>query len=240
LRNLWRFPRWLACALTAAAVGTVAEAEPIAVCALPSSTPAVSIGAPPPDQVQTKVRTAAYVLALTWAPEFCRTHGDQRDDDIECRDNRFGFVVHGLWPNGPARVHPRFCHPARAVDGETVRANLCMTPSVWLLQHEWAAHGTCGWATPEAYFAKAHALRTGLDVPRLKPGPGEMMKAGEVRGAFLALNRRLNRQELDLDVDKDQRLQEVLICYDLAFRPAHCLHGIGVPDGASIRVTPLS
>lgn len=238
MRTPSRVCGWLLC-VSAAAVATLAKAEPIAACALPSTLPAVSIGPPPSDQVHPDVRTAAYVLALTWTPEFCRTHADQRDNDIECRQNRFGFVVHGLWPNGPGRVHPRFCHPAPMVDASTVRENLCMTPSVWLLQHEWAAHGTCGWASPEAYFAKARALRTALDLPRLEPDRGGAMTAGAVRGAFLARNPRLTRQELDVEVDEDGRLQEVLVCYDLSFHPARCLHGAGPAAGVPIQVTPF-
>jgi len=45
---------------------------------------------------------------------------------------------------------------------KTVKANLCMTPSPWLLQHEWQAHGTCNWKTPEAYFKKARQIRERL------------------------------------------------------------------------------
>jgi len=36
-----------------------------------------------------------------------------------------------------------------------------MTPSPSLQQHEWAAHGTCGWDSPEAYFAQAARMWDG-------------------------------------------------------------------------------
>src|SRR5580692_7150493 len=35
-----------------------------------------------------------YVLALSWSPEFCHSHPTKP----ECVWGKFGFVVHGLWP----------------------------------------------------------------------------------------------------------------------------------------------
>jgi ribonuclease T2 len=237
-----RVPSHLGAALLGLALalsGAVAKSEPIALCSLPGSIAPVPIAAAPPGEVHTDVRTAAYMLSLTWTPEYCRVHGAQPDAEVQCRDNHFGFTVHGLWPNGPEDVHPRFCRPAAAVDAATLRANLCMTPSAWLLEHEWAAHGSCGWASPQPYFAKARALRTALDVPVLKAGADELTTAGAIRTAFLERNPALRRQDLYVQAGPDGRLQEVRICYDLTFRPAPCLHDAGAQDPAPIRVTPL-
>ena len=207
-------------------------------CVLPDHIPAVSVQPPPAGEAQRNVRTASYVLALTWSPEFCRTHADDPDDAIQCRLNSFGFAVHGLWPNGPGKAHPRYCGQPSLVDAATLRASLCMTPSAWLLQHEWEAHGTCGWATPRSYFAEARALRAALVVPDLAPPPGGAMTAGALRGAFVARNPGMRRNELEVDVNGAGRLQEVLVCYDLAFRLAACHGAGGAPDGATIYVTP--
>lgn len=221
-----------------ASAGAAARAEPISACALPGSTPPVPITRPP-GEIHPDVPTAAYMLSLTWAPEYCRTHGDEPDEKVQCRDNHFGFTLHGLWPNGPQDVHPRFCRPVPMVDEPTLRANMCMTPSAWLLEHEWAAHGACGWDTPEAYFAKARALRTALNVPTLHPGPGELMTAGAIRAAFIARNPGLTREELYVFVSPQGRLEEVRTCYNLSFRLAPCLHGGGAEDQKTVHVTPL-
>ncbi len=49
---------------------------------------------------------------------------------------------------------------------------LCMTPSVWLLQHEYEFHGTCmhdeSLEDPEVYFGKALALYSKLKLPDKK------------------------------------------------------------------------
>ena len=215
-----------------------ARAAPVAACVPPASVSTPPLGPPPADEVHTDVRTAAYLLSLIWSPEECRTHGASPDAQTQCRDNSFGFTVHGLWPNGPARYHPRYCRPAPPVDEATVRANLCMTPSAHLIQHEWAAHGTCGWSMPVAYFAKEMALRSALAVPDLAPNAEGFLTAGQVRDAFVAGNPSIPRDGLDVHVGRDSRLEEVRVCYDLAFRYAACLSGTGAPDAAPVRVTP--
>jgi ribonuclease T2 len=223
-----------------ASIGAAVEAAPIAVCSLPSSIAPVPLRAPPPEEVHADAPTAAYALSLAWTPEYCRLHGGEPDAKVECRDNRFGFVVHGLWPNGFGAVHPRFCRPVPPLAEATLSANLCMTPSAWLLEHEWAAHGACGWPTAEAYFAKARALRTALNVPQLEVGASELTTAGAIRAAFTAVNPGLAREDLYVEATTpDARLQEVHVCYDLSFRWAACLGGDGAEDAAQIRVTPV-
>lgn len=193
---------------------------------------------PPAHEVSKHVPTASYTLALTWSPEWCRTRAGSRDAKVQCRDNRFGFVVHGLWPNGGGKAHPRYCGPAPALDVATVRANLCMTPSAQLLQNEWAAHGTCGWNAPEPYFAKAAELWRAIKAPSLAFPAGRTVTAGDVRTAFIAGNPHLRRDALFLKVGDGNRLQEVRVCYDLRFKPMRCARGVGAPDHVSIRVQP--
>lgn len=226
-----------ACALALLAVGA-ARAEPVAACTLPDSVSTSPLGPPPADEVHVGVPTAAYLVSLIWSPEECRAYGDTPDAKTQCRANSFGFTVHGLWPNGAARYHPRYCRPVPPLDDATVRANLCMTPSAHLLQHEWAAHGSCGWDTPAAYFAKERSLRTAINVPDLTPSADGFLTAGQVRDAFVRLNAGIPRDGLDVHVGHDNRLEEVRVCYDLAFRYAACLSGTGAPDAAPIRVTP--
>jgi ribonuclease T2 len=215
------------------------RAEPIPSCVLPQDLTPVAAEPPPPSEVHPDVPVAAYLLSLSWAPEYCRSHGHDEDAAMECKSNSFGFIVHGLWPNGAGQLHPRFCRPAAPLDVATLKANLCMTPSSHLLQHEWAAHGTCAWPDPTAYFARERALRATVNAPRLAPGPDGEMTAGEVRDAFLALNRRLTRAELDIHVGPGSRLQEVRVCYNVRFVPSPCVGGVETPDATPIAVTPI-
>ncbi|MBU4435423.1 MAG: ribonuclease T [Alphaproteobacteria bacterium] len=232
------FTRVLSGAAAALALFGAAQAASPPACAIPQTLTLAPAEIPPDDQIHTDVPIAAYLLALFWSPEACRSGIHESDKTIQCDTNSFGFTVHGLWPNGPDKVHPRYCKPSAPIAEKTVRANLCMSPSPWLLQHEWQAHGTCHWPTPEAYFKKARAVRATLDVPELAPGPGDVMTAGQVREAFLTRNRRLTREGLNVRVNKDNRLTEVWVCLDLKFKPAACRGGNGTPDPVTIRVAP--
>jgi ribonuclease T2 len=228
----------LAIALAALALATGAQASNLKACAVPPVVTLAPAEIPPADQIHTDVPIAAYLLALFWSPEACRAGIQESDKVIQCQNNSFGFTVHGLWPNGPDKVHPRYCKPSPPISPATVKGNLCMTPSPWLLQHEWQAHGTCRWDSPEAYFKKAQKVRKGLNVPDLIPGPNETLTAGQIRDAFLKHNKRMTRDGLNVRVNKDGRLTEVWVCLDLKFKPAACRGGNGAPDATPVRVTP--
>lgn len=226
----------LATAFAALTLATGAQASSLKACAVPPVVTPAPAEVPPADEIHANVPIAAYLLALFWSPEACRAGIPESDKVIQCQNNHFGFTVHGLWPNGPDKVHPRYCKPSPPMSPATVKANLCMTPSPWLLQHEWQAHGTCNWDSPEAYFKKAQKVRKSLNVPDLAP-VGETMTAGQIRDAFLGRNRGMTREGLNVRV-KEGRLTEVWVCLDLKFKPAACRGGNGAPDALPVRVTP--
>lgn len=192
---------------------------------------------PPPaprvraDEIVRNVPVAYYVLALSWSPEWCRTRKASRYDTLQCRDNRFAWVLHGLWPNGAGQRHPAFCGPPVQLPAATLRRNLCMTPSADLLQHEWAAHGSCAFKTPDAYFAQGSALYTTLK----RPSPLRAKTAGDVRTAFAAANPGFPRNGIFVGTQSG-KLSEVRVCYDLAFKPRACPQR-GAPDAVAIAVT---
>lgn len=226
-----------ATAFAALAIAGAAQASSIKACAVPPVVTPAPAEVPPADQIHTDVPIAAYLLALFWSPEACRAGIPESDKVIQCQNNRFGFTVHGLWPNGPDKVHPRYCRPSPPMSPATVKANLCMTPSPWLLQHEWQAHGTCRWDTPEAYFKKAQRVRKRLNIPELDGVAGETMTAGQIRDAFVKRNKGMTPEGLNVRV-KDGRLTEVWVCMDLKFNYATCRGGNGAPDASRVRVTP--
>lgn len=223
-----------------------ADLAPVAVpaaesCVLPERLPPPEMERVRPDEVVADRTILFHMLAVSWMPETCRTGGDG-EGDLACGgENRFGWTLHGLWPNADGKPYPRFCRPATQVSEATIRANLCRTPSVDLVQHEWAAHGTCGWETPEAYFARAAALYDGL----VKPEPatlaadGRGPTAGALRDAFVRANPGLPRDAIYIAVATGNRLREVRLCHDLAFKPAACpVGGLGTPDRVVLTVEP--
>ncbi|WP_454758219.1 ribonuclease T2 [Caulobacter segnis] len=227
----------LAASLAALLLASGAQASSLKSCAVPPVVTPAPSEVPPADEIHPEVPIAAYLLALYWSPEACRAGIPESDKKIQCQANNFGFTVHGLWPNGPDKVHPRYCKPSPPMSPATVKANLCMTPSPWLLQHEWQAHGTCNWASPEAYFKKARKIREKLNVPDLDAGSDQVMTAGEIRQAFVSRNRGVRPEGLNVRV-KDGRLTEVWVCMDIKYKWAACRGGNGAPDQAVVKVTP--
>lgn len=214
-----------------------AEAEDAA-CAVPVDLQPAPVEPAPPHEIVRDAETVSYMLALIWSPEWCRTHADTAEGRGQCRDNRFSFTVHGLWPNGTGKRHPRYCQPAGALEPATVRRHFCMTPSPQLLQHEWAAHGVCGWTNPDQYFRAADRLWRQLDAPDLRALPAGSGTAGDLREAFVAANPRLGRDSLYVKVGSGNRLEEVRVCYDLKFEPKACA-GLGAPDHVRLTIEPI-
>lgn len=224
------------------AVTAAAVAAPTEQCILPATIAAPRLQTPDPDEIVRGVPATYQMLAMTWSPEWCRTRSDRRSERLQCVDNSFGWVLHGLWPSAQSAPHPRFCKPATRLTAAQVRQNLCLTPSADLLQHEWAAHGACAWDDPAAYLQAAASVWGRLERPdpaALATGPAPVT-AGDIRTAFVAANPTLPRQAVAIGLTDDKRLLEVRICYNLGLdRPQPCPSGSrGAGDKIKITVTP--
>src|SRR3546814_6768017 len=83
-----------------------------------------------------------YTLAIKWAPQFCHDRAKQASAKFQCGSgNRFGFTLHGLWPDGKTKEWPQYCRPASLLPERVLSQHLCATPDLQLIQHEWAKHG---------------------------------------------------------------------------------------------------
>ena len=156
--------RRLASLLAFAAVGIPAAANAQAYqCRAPSvsSVPQIS-----PDSAPRSVPVTGYTLALSWSPAFCRTRQDSRAHRTQCsgEHGRFGFVVHGLWPQGQ-RTWPQWCPQQNRLTPAEVRRNMCMMPSDRLISRQWSKHGSCMVKKPETYFKVTRILWESLRIP---------------------------------------------------------------------------
>ena len=202
--------------------------------------PQVSVPAMPrPDGPVSRVPVAGYTLALSWSPEFCRTRQRDPAHATQCSGEagRFGFILHGLWPEGQYGP-PQWCPARRAPDAQTVRRNLCMTPSPGLMVHEWAKHGACMTADPGAYFTAGRSLYESLEFPdmaRLSRRPD--LTAGALRDAMIAMNPALSRRMIRLKLSDRGWVQEVQLCYGRSFMPRACPAGRGGPaDDVPVKI----
>ena len=230
--------KFLSAILIAIFCFTLAHAQET--CQLPPSIPKASL-----QKVDCKNSSTPdyYALALSWSPHYCATHHGAADR-FQCRDNRFDFVVHGLWAQeNDARDkcdHPRNCGKS-LVDKATIRETLCIVPSVHLIQGEWQKHGTCtSFKTPRAYFGKIRELWgqiTKPDIRKLADEKGNALTAGDVATAFVKANaaQQLSEQSVVVRVGSGNSFSELLVCYDLDFRPTACRVG-RTPSTQKIRV----
>ena len=187
-----------------------------------------------------RVPVTGYTLALSWSPEYCRGRQRTGADDRQCsgRAGRFGFVVHGLWPEGRGARWPQWCPVARAPSSPELARNMCMTPSARLLAHEWAKHGACMASRPESYFRSVRALWNGLrwpDFDRLSRREG--LTAGEIREAFSQANRLWEPEHIGLVLNQRGWLQEMRLCYGRDFMPAPCeARRFGPDDSVPVKI----
>ncbi|WP_174279966.1 ribonuclease T2 family protein [Sphingomonas bacterium] len=194
---------------------------------------------PTADQPQRLLPIGGYTLALTWSPEYCRGPGHAERSSFECgAANRFGFTLHGLWPDGVGKDWPQYCQSTELLPPRVIRANLCATPSAQLLQHEWAKHGTCvPRATPTSYFARSTGLYGKLRYPDMAALSRRPLTAGDLATALATANPGLPASAVRVTTNRDGWLDELWLCLDTRFRYTRCrADSGGVSAGTSVKL----
>lgn len=206
-------------------------------CTLPTRIPSPRLEH---DDCVNRAKPDMHVLALSWSPDFCQSarKGDP-DTRFQCELNRFGFVVHGLWPNRRAArgkcEQPRNC-ASSLVSDSLVEKFLCVMPGVRLIQSQWEKHGSCSGLPQVAYFAQIDRLWNSLVLPDLRriAPPSGTMPVRAIRKAFADANAGSGIAQEAVAVDvRDGDLAEVKICYDLSYKPTKCPAGIGATSGTA-------
>ena len=111
-----------------------------------------------------------YLLSLSWSPEYCAGPSGGHDNGQCGEGRRFGFVVHGLWPQYE-RGYPESCGSAKPVPQSLVNTMLPLMPSPKLIQHEWEKHGVCSGLDVSAYFRQIQNAFAGVKIPEDYRGP---------------------------------------------------------------------
>ncbi|HVR90114.1 MAG TPA: ribonuclease T [Novosphingobium sp.] len=182
-----------------------------------------------------------YTLAISWSPEFCRGEDANRPGNaMQCSgaNGRFGFVLHGLWPEARSGAAPQWCSLTPRPSPETVRRNLCMTPLPWLIEHEWAKHGSCMARTPEGYYRVASILWRSLRFPDTDHlSRDENLAVGTLRQAFVAANPGWRADAVGVVTSRTGWLRELHLCYSRRYLPMRCPRGqFGPPDSAPLKI----
>ncbi|WP_423602731.1 ribonuclease T2 family protein [Sphingomonas sp. MS122] len=183
------------------------------------------------------VPVGGYTLALTWNPGFCRqpVHRGQ----FQCEPvNRFGFVLHGLWPDGRDSTWPQYCAPSPRIPDAEIRRNLCVMPSAALQRHQYAKHGTCSGLPPSAYFARARGVYAAIRYPDMDAlSRRQGLTAGQFAAAFARVNPGMTPAMLRVRAGRDRWLDELWLCLDTRLRPRACpAHQRGLAAHAPLRI----
>lgn len=193
-----------------------------------------------PDGPPIRKPIGGYVLAISWSPEYCRGKRAQDPDNYQCngRIGRFGFVLHGLWPEAAKGAPPQWCSLKLRPTPADLRANLCMTPVPWLIEHEWAKHGSCMSPTPAAYYKASGILWRSLRLPDAdRLSRQDFLTVGDLRSAFAKRNPAFPARAIGVLVSNGGWLREVQLCYGKDFLPAPCdKRTFGPRDSAPLKI----
>lgn len=180
-----------------------------------------------------------YLLTLSWAPDFCAAPGGVKDPR-ECGAGRHvGFVVHGLWPQHNSDKGPENCGSVSPVSKAIIAVMLTYIPTESLIQHEWAAHGSCSGLPVDAYFANVRKARDSVKIPAeftaLTKQTSE--SPGQVEAQFAAANPAFLKTAFRATCTNGM-LQEARICVDKNLAAIACTASAGECTAASMTILP--
>ena len=207
-------------------------------CAIPKNLPDARVEYPPNDKAKRVTPVTNYLLALSWSPQFCKGKGGRAETQCDGSAGQFGFVLHGLWPETDGSAYPQWCAPAKPLSRQIIRENFCMTPSVDLLQHEWAKHGTCMTSDPQRYFKPARIMYNVMRYPDMDSMSRDRnLTVGTFRLNFARANPGIRPDMIRVLKSKDNWLKEVHVCLGKDFKPQRCPSHVRMPsDRSTIKI----
>lgn len=223
----------MALGLASAAFAPSARAQAYQ-CRMPERLTGSALPRRSPDDTRRVTRIAGYTLALSWSPEFCRGRESQPSQQLQCsRDyGEFGFVLHGLWPEGQTASYPQYCarSPVK-VPLAVMRKTLCDMPSQQLIVHQWDKHGSCMARDPQSYFQTATTVYRAIKLPDMERLSRRPLTHGILRREFARVNPGMAPASIAIRSNQRGWLQEVRICMGMTYRPRPCPAHVRQPRG---------
>ncbi len=184
---------------------------------------------------------AYYLLALSYAPDFCSEPQGVKDPR-ECGSGRHvGFVVHGLWPQGENSRGPENCGSSSPVAQSIVQVMLQYIPTESLIQHEWATHGTCSGLNAADYFSLVRKARDSVSLPNDLNQPGQKLQVSpaQIEAKVAAANPKFPAAAFRTSCYADGELQEVRVCFGKDLSPRACTSSAGECSRSILTILPV-
>lgn len=175
---------------------------------------------------QNLIKTDYLMLALSYSPKFCNGNAKrQKTHPHQCKNNDFGLIVHGLWPQSLVatdyKQHPRNCVNTPAINTNTLKQYLCLIPGVKLIQSEWEKHGSCHYKNAVDYLTKTKQLFKQLILPKWSKNNPPPKTPKQVNKILKHFNPKLLTKDIIVKF-KGRDLNEIRICYDLEYQYTSC------------------
>jgi ribonuclease T2 len=180
-----------------------------------------------------------YVLSLSWSPQHCASRPPTGSDRQCAGPRRYGFVLHGLWPQYE-KGYPQTCATGAQVSSTTVDSLLDIMPSPQLVRHEWSKHGACSGLPPAAYFAAARGAFTSVKIPAAYTAPSDAFQTSTtaIEQAFVSANPGLAPEDVAV-LCNGKFLQEVRVCLDKDLHVRRCGRDVRDACRAGVVIRPV-
>lgn len=209
-------------------------------CRMPERLSAPSIPKRSGKDVRRVTAVTGYTLALSWSPEHCKGRENRPGEALQCsRDHgEFGFILHGLWPEGKTAAYPQYCARSPVqVPLSVVRSTLCDMPSPRLIAHQWDKHGSCMARDPGTYFRTAIKVYRAIQLPDMERLSRRALTHGMLKRELARANPGMTPQSIVIRSNARGWLQEVRVCLGLTYRPRACPAYVRQPRGdAPLRI----
>ncbi len=163
-----------------------------------------------------------YVLSLSWSPQHCATNG--ASSPRQCgAGRRYGFIVHGLWPQYERSGYPAYCRAGAGPSRDTIDRIIDVMPSEGLIRHEWSKHGACSGLPASRYFDITAQAFSRIAMPEFYRRPtGTLSRSvAQLKNELVAANPSLPATAISV-VCSGQYLREVRICLEKSLQPRAC------------------
>jgi ribonuclease T2 len=169
-----------------------------------------------------------YTLVMSWSPTHC-LNAEHGRDDTQCRRTdgiRYGFLLHGLWPQFE-KGYPERCRVRGRpfVPEPVINQMLDIMPSKGLIIHEYRQHGTCSGLNPAQYYALARQLFNRIRIPKRYENPTDIqfVRPRDLLDEFLRANPGLGPDMIAIGCGGGgNRLRDIRICMTKSGRPRRC------------------